>query len=187
MVLDRARRQPFIAQALSVLLAPAMAARSLVARTVALGVRSSSGGNTTAAPTEEDVTAELGSASSCSDDRILVLDSVAKRYGALVAVDAISLDVRQGEIFGILGPNGAGKTTTLEMIEGLRVPDGGCITIFGMPALRQRRRVQQLMGVQLQSQTLWQELTAVAGADSRGDAASLSNAVQEPRLCRDAT
>ena len=45
------------------------------------------------------------------------------------------------------------------MIEGLRAPDGGCITIFGMPAQRQRRRIQQLIGVQLQSQTLWQELT----------------------------
>jgi ABC-2 type transport system ATP-binding protein len=159
MVLDRARRQPFVAQALSMLLAPATAIRNLAVRTLAPSMRSSSVGNTTAAPAAEDATSEPGPASPDNDSRILVLDSVVKRYGTLVAVDAISLDVRRGEIFGILGPNGAGKTTTLEMIEGLRAPDGGCITIFGMPALRQRRRIQQLIGVQLQSQTLWQELT----------------------------
>ncbi len=48
-----------------------------------------------------------------------------KRYGATVAADDISLQVEEGEIFGILGPNGAGKTTTVECVEGLRVPDRG--------------------------------------------------------------
>ena len=94
-----------------------------------------------------------------ADDCVLVLQNVAKRYGALVAVDAVSFEVTRGEIFGILGPNGAGKTTTLEMIEGLRAPDGGTIAICGEDAVRSRRRVQQRIGVQLQSQTLWGELT----------------------------
>ncbi|HEY1621307.1 MAG TPA: ATP-binding cassette domain-containing protein, partial [Streptosporangiaceae bacterium] len=55
-----------------------------------------------------------------------------KRYGAKVAVDDISLQVAEGEIFGILGPNGAGKTTTVECIEGLRAPDGGEISVLGL-------------------------------------------------------
>src|SRR4051812_10577181 len=56
---------------------------------------------------------------------------VTKRYGALTAVDAISLEVAQGEVYGVLGPNGAGKTTFLRMLFGLIRPDGGVIRLFG--------------------------------------------------------
>ena len=90
---------------------------------------------------------------------VLAVQGLTKRYGRLVAVDDISFQVHRGETFGILGPNGAGKTTTLEMIEGLRDPDGGSITLLGLDAVRQRRRVQERFGVQLQSQALWPELT----------------------------
>jgi len=90
---------------------------------------------------------------------VLSVEGLTKRYGSLVAVDAISLDVRRGETFGMLGPNGAGKTTTLEMIEGLRKPDSGRITLLGLDAVRQRRAVQERIGVQLQSQALWPDLT----------------------------
>ena len=62
----------------------------------------------------------------------LEVDGLRKCYGDLVAVDDISFGVAPGELFGILGPNGAGKTTTLEMIEGLRHPDAGRITILGL-------------------------------------------------------
>jgi ABC-2 type transport system ATP-binding protein len=90
---------------------------------------------------------------------MLQVAELTKRYGELIAVDGISFDVPRGETFGLLGPNGAGKTTTLEMIEGLRKPDGGRITLLGLDAVRQRRAVQQRIGVQLQSQVLWPELT----------------------------
>jgi len=90
---------------------------------------------------------------------VLSVDELSKRYGRLQAVDAVSFEVRRGETFGLLGPNGAGKTTTLEMIEGLRQPDSGRITLLGLDALRQRRRTQERIGVQLQSQALWPELT----------------------------
>ena len=60
-----------------------------------------------------------------------------KTYGEYVAVDGISFDVMQGEIFGLLGPNGAGKTSTLESLEGLRTPDGGTLRVAGIdPAQR---------------------------------------------------
>jgi len=90
---------------------------------------------------------------------VLAVENLTKRYGRLTAVDGISFDVPQGETFGILGPNGAGKTTTLEMIEGLRGPDSGRITFLGMDAVKERRRMQEKIGVQLQSQALWPELT----------------------------
>ena len=60
-----------------------------------------------------------------------------KRYGGTAVVDGVSLTVHAGEIFGLLGPNGAGKTTTLEMIEGLRRPDGGARADRTEPAKRQ--------------------------------------------------
>ena len=90
---------------------------------------------------------------------VLSVERLTKRYGRLVAVDGISFQVGRGETFGMLGPNGAGKTTTLEMIEGLRRPDAGRITLLGLDAVRQRRAVQERIGVQLQSQALWPELT----------------------------
>src|SRR5260221_10402077 len=83
-----------------------------------------------------------------------------KRYGDHVAVDGISFDVRQGEAFGILGPNGAGKTTTLEMIEGLRRPDSGQIEVLGQPVWPDPRSIQARIGVQLQTTTLFDQLTA---------------------------
>ena len=56
---------------------------------------------------------------------VIQVRGLVKRYGDIRAVDGIDFDVAPGEIFGLLGPNGAGKTTTVEILEGLRVPDGG--------------------------------------------------------------
>jgi len=59
-----------------------------------------------------------------------------KTYGKTVAVDEVSFEVNDGEIFGLIGPNGAGKTTTLECVEGLRVPDRGTISVLGLDPFR---------------------------------------------------
>src|SRR5919197_2919172 len=83
-----------------------------------------------------------------------------KRYGQHVAVDGVTFSVEQGEAFGILGPNGAGKTTTLEMIEGLREPDAGEITVLGEAVWPDPERIQSRIGVQLQSTSLFDRLTA---------------------------
>ncbi len=83
-----------------------------------------------------------------------------KSYGDIQAVRAIDLEVRTGEIFGILGPNGAGKTSTLEMIEGLRTHDSGTITVAGLDAVKQSDDVRKVIGVQLQSTSLFPYLTA---------------------------
>jgi ABC-2 type transport system ATP-binding protein len=80
--------------------------------------------------------------------------SLVKRYGDLTAVDGVSFTVERGEIFGMLGPNGAGKTTTLEMLEGLRTPDGGKATVLGLDMSREARRARQRIGVQLQATAL---------------------------------
>ncbi|MGQ0568058.1 MAG: ATP-binding cassette domain-containing protein [Armatimonadota bacterium] len=82
-----------------------------------------------------------------------------KRYGSLAAVDGISFEVTQGEIFGMLGPNGAGKTTTLEIIEGLRLPDAGRVLIDGIDVLALPREVRSRVGVQLQEAGFFERLT----------------------------
>jgi ABC-2 type transport system ATP-binding protein len=107
----------------------------------------------------EAVSSRDRSVSNGGSETVLEIQDLTKRYGDLVAVDGVSFEVSRGETFGILGPNGAGKTTTLEIIEGLRQPDAGSITLLGMDAVTERQKVQERIGVQLQSQTLWPELT----------------------------
>jgi ABC-2 type transport system ATP-binding protein len=91
---------------------------------------------------------------------IITASGLTKTYKGVPAVRGIDLEIRRGEIFGILGPNGAGKTTTLEMIEGLRVPDGGSITVAGLDAIARSDEVRQRIGVQLQSTALFPFLSA---------------------------
>lgn len=90
---------------------------------------------------------------------MIKVQDLKKRYGDFTAVDKINFSVDPGEIFGFLGPNGAGKTTTLEMIEGLRRPDGGSIHIKGIPVWPNPNRIKGLIGVQLQSTSFYEELT----------------------------
>ncbi|HUI87122.1 MAG TPA: ABC transporter ATP-binding protein [Anaerolineales bacterium] len=76
-----------------------------------------------------------------------------KNYGKVQAVDDVSFDVQEGEIFGMLGPNGAGKTTTVECLTGLRRPDLGAIAVLGLDPQVDRAALHPLVGVQLQSST----------------------------------
>jgi ABC-2 type transport system ATP-binding protein len=89
---------------------------------------------------------------------IRVVD-LTKAYGEVLAVDRISFEVHQGEIFGLLGPNGAGKTTTLECLEGLRSPDGGSLSINDVDPAREPRNLRNLIGVQLQQSGLPESIT----------------------------
>lgn len=90
---------------------------------------------------------------------IIEVKDFRKVYGEFVAVDGISFDVKQGEIFGLLGPNGAGKTTTLESLEGIRTPDGGTLRVANVDPTREPRKLRNLIGVQLQSAGLPESIT----------------------------
>jgi len=83
-----------------------------------------------------------------------------KSYGQVVAVDGVTFEVEQGEFFGILGPNGAGKTTTLEIVEGLREPDSGEVTVLGRRPWPRNPALLPLIGVQLQASSFFELLTA---------------------------
>jgi ABC-2 type transport system ATP-binding protein len=82
-----------------------------------------------------------------------------KRYGDVVAVDGLDLDVRRGECFGLLGPNGAGKTTTIEILEGLLAQDAGEVEVLGMPWSDDRGTLRPRLGIQLQETQLADKLT----------------------------
>ncbi len=85
---------------------------------------------------------------------VIHVEHIRKSYGTLRAVDEISLDVYEGEIFGLIGPNGAGKTTTMECVEGIRTPDSGTITVLGLDPFRDVYQLQERIGVQLQQAQL---------------------------------
>ncbi|MFI7021370.1 ABC transporter ATP-binding protein [Micromonospora sp. NPDC049900] len=85
---------------------------------------------------------------------VIEVTSLHKRYGETVAVADVSFTVADGEIFGVLGPNGAGKSTTVECVAGLRVPDGGGVSVLGLDPRRDGARLRQQVGVQLQESQL---------------------------------
>jgi len=88
------------------------------------------------------------------------VDKLVKNYGSLRAVDGISFYINRGEIFGLLGPNGAGKTTTVEIMEGLRKPDGGKVSISGLDPQKNDFGLKQIMGVQLQKSAMEERIKA---------------------------
>jgi ABC-2 type transport system ATP-binding protein len=89
----------------------------------------------------------------------IVVNDIRKWYGETHAVDGVTFEVESGEFFGILGPNGAGKTTMLEIIEGLREPDGGTVSLLGMAPWPRNPKLLPRIGVQLQSTSFFDRLT----------------------------
>jgi ABC-2 type transport system ATP-binding protein len=92
---------------------------------------------------------------------VIRVDGLTKRYGEVRAVDGIDFEVSAGEVFGLLGPNGAGKTTTVEILEGLRTPDGGRATVLGVDVARAADSLKPRIGVSLQTAALYPKLTVV--------------------------
>ena len=95
-----------------------------------------------------------GAEDSRDEQPVITVKNLVKRYGNLLAVDDVSFSIREGEIFGIIGPNGAGKTTTVECISGLRAPDSGSISLYGLSPRHDRNRIREFLGVQLQESAL---------------------------------
>src|ERR1700731_3710040 len=88
---------------------------------------------------------------------IIQVSGIRKTYGKTVAVDEVSFEVNDGEIFGLIGPNGAGKTTTMECVEGIRTPDRGTITVLGLDPFRNVYELQERIKV-WEAMHLWASL-----------------------------
>ncbi len=89
----------------------------------------------------------------------ITVDQLTKRFGSFTAVDAITFDVGEGEIFGFLGANGAGKTTAIRMLCGLLNPSGGTATVAGYDIYKQSEKVKQNIGYMSQKFSLYENLT----------------------------
>src|ERR1700747_920275 len=96
---------------------------------------------------------------------VIQVSAIRKTYGSTVAVDDVSFEVNDGEIFGLIGPNGAGKTTTMECIEGLRTPDLGAISVLGLDPFNEVYKLQERIGVQLQQAQLQKRIKVWEAVD----------------------
>src|SRR4051812_42133310 len=102
------------------------------------------------------------------EEPMIRVRDVVKRFGDVVAVDNISLEVRKGEIFAFLGPNGAGKTTTIRMLTTLLKPTSGTLTLNGLDPAHHQHEVRRLFGIVFQDPSLDQDLTAWENMDIHG-------------------
>ena len=110
---------------------------------------------------------------------VLQTENLTKRYGALVAVQDLSLEIQRGEVFGFLGPNGAGKTTSINMMCGLLKPDSGQVLLNGRPLRNGDSRLQ--VGVCPQQVVLWERLTCLEQLQFIGQMYGLSAALARQR------
>lgn len=91
--------------------------------------------------------------------KVITADQLTKKFGDFIAVDAISFDVKKGEIFGFLGANGAGKTTAMRMLSGLSLPTSGKATVAGFDVYKENEKIKQNIGYMSQKFSLYEDLT----------------------------
>lgn len=103
---------------------------------------------------------------------VVEVDGLRKRYGPLTAVDGISFEVAEGEIFGLVGRNGAGKTTTVECVQGLRRPDAGRIRVLGLDPVADADTLRRRIGSQLQESALPDRMRVWEAVDLFGSLSS---------------
>ena len=101
-----------------------------------------------------ELTGDAPEGSHAKSQPVVTVEHLVKRYGRLVAINDVSFSIREGEIFGLIGPNGAGKTTTVECISGLRAPESGSISVYGLSPQKDRNKMREFVGVQLQESAL---------------------------------
>jgi ABC-2 type transport system ATP-binding protein len=124
-------------------------------------------------------------------DRVITADKLSKNFGAFKAVDAISFDVKKGEIFGFLGANGAGKTTAIRMLCGLSLPSSGSAYVAGYDVYKDSEKIKRSIGYMSQKFSLYDDLTikenirfyaGIYGKSSRFIKEKTSRLLQELRL-----
>ncbi|RNC28636.1 MAG: putative ABC transporter ATP-binding protein YbhF [Candidatus Dichloromethanomonas elyunquensis] len=92
---------------------------------------------------------------------VIAMKNLTKKFGNFLAVDGLSLNIKQGEIFGFLGPNGAGKSTTIRMLCGILAPTSGTAAILGYDLLRETERIKEKIGYMSQRFSLYDDLTVM--------------------------
>ena len=111
---------------------------------------------------------------------ILQTIELTKRYGELIAVQDLTMEVYEGEVFGLLGPNGAGKTTSINMICGLLKPDSGQVLLHGQPLKGGDPQSRRRVGVCPQQTILWERLTCLEQLQYIGEMYGLKSSQAAP-------
>jgi ABC-2 type transport system ATP-binding protein len=115
----------------------------------------------------------------------IVAEGITRRFNSFTAVDHLSLQIDEGEVFGLLGPNGAGKTTTLRMLACLISPTEGSATVAGYDIRREPLKVRQSVGILTENPSLYERLTAQENMDFFAEAYGLTDARERQRRIRE--
>lgn len=107
-------------------------------------------------------------------ETVVKVDHLTKKFGSFIATNAISFEVKKGEIFGFLGANGAGKTTAMRMLSGLLTPSSGQASVAGFDVSKQAELVKQNIGYMSQKFSLYEDLTIQENIDFYGGVYGLS-------------
>ncbi len=113
---------------------------------------------------------------------IIEISSIVKKFGDFTAVDGISLNIKEGEIFGLLGPNGAGKTTTINMLLGLLEITSGTIKVMGTDMNREPNKIKQMMGLMTQETVVEPDLTAKENLEIFAELYHISEPTKSQRI-----
>ncbi len=111
---------------------------------------------------------------------IIQVENIVHRYGAKLALNGISFNVHEGEVFGLLGPNGVGKTTTIRLLNGLLNPSSGKMTVLGFDPQKQGVEIRSRVGVLTETPALYERLTAMENLQFFGSLAGMT-----PSSCKD--
>jgi ABC-2 type transport system ATP-binding protein len=116
------------------------------------------------------------------DGSAISMHGLTKKFGNLIAVDHVDLDIEKGELFGLLGPNGAGKSTIIKMLTTMLMPTSGEARVWGYDAARDRNRVRSAIGVVFQDPAVDSMLTGRENLDFHGRMYGLSGALRKERI-----
>jgi gliding motility-associated transport system ATP-binding protein len=105
-----------------------------------------------------DMTARNDASATAADAVAISAAGVSKRYGPVMALDGLTLDIRVGEVFGMLGPNGSGKTTFMRLLAGYLLPSAGRLTVAGLDAVRDSLEVRRRIGYVPESAPLYPQM-----------------------------
>ncbi|WP_407355994.1 ATP-binding cassette domain-containing protein [Methanolobus sp. WCC5] len=114
----------------------------------------------------------------------ITVENLTKEFGNFTAVNGLSFNIDQGEVFGLLGPNGAGKTTTMSMLSTMLKPSSGKASVNGYDIMKSEDEVRRSIGIVFQDQSLDEELTAYENMDFHGRLYRLPKGIRQKRIIR---